>query len=614
MTRLKTTTPLQPSDEVEAEALRRATQLADGLYPHQVEGLAFLLGRRRAILADDMGLGKTRQSILAMQEAAPQGPWLVVCPASVKRNWAREIQTALGGEQAITVVGAESVPTKSYSGWVVINYNILTKHLTDLKKLPWAGLIFDEAHYLKNHTSQRSKNCRSLVDTTAGDPAIHCLTGTPMTNRPRDLFPLLQIVKHPMARSFMSFAKKYCDAYNNRFGLVTDGASNLDELSTQLHGVMLRRRKDDVLNLPPKFRRWLEVDVPLGTAANEMRNVIEMLINGVVDQQAAGHSAVTNKRANHDRIHLLALLTKVRQKVATAKVKPTIEYVQGVIDQGEKAIVFTGFDTPAKELHKAFGDEAVLLTGSTPADRRQELVDRFQNDPGVKVFVSNLVAGGTGITLTAATQVVFNDLDWVPAHHWQAEDRAYRIGQTKTVNVTYMVATDTVDAFVQQALAVKTKLVETVVDGEHNGELGETDILRDLESALRQLSPGLADASVVESDDPKHRNQDWAKKVLEAAGDHLRNQFKKNEDTDRDEVAKGLAAEHPALTPEILRSLAQAITGPQVRQFEFPSSRDPSTKYVVSVSGGDIDCTCPGFQYRGTCRHVLEVKNKLALK
>ena len=115
MTRFKSTTPLQPSDEVEAEALRRATQLADGLYPHQVEGLAFLLGRRRAILADDMGLGKTRQSILAMQEAAPQGPWLVVCPASVKRNWAREIQTALGGEQTITVVGAESVPTTSYT-------------------------------------------------------------------------------------------------------------------------------------------------------------------------------------------------------------------------------------------------------------------------------------------------------------------------------------------------------------------------------------------------------------------------------------------------------------------------------------------------------------------
>lgn len=614
MTRTNTPTSIQPSDEVEGEALRRAIKLADGLYPHQVEGLAFLLGRRRAILADDMGLGKTRQSILAMQEAAPQGPWLVVCPASVKRNWAREIQTVLGGQQKVIVVGTEAVPPKSYTGWVVINYNILTRHLADLKKLPWSGLVFDEAHYLKNHTSQRSKNCRSLVDATAGEPAIHCLTGTPMTNRPRDLFPLLQIVKHPMARSFMTFAKKYCDAYTNRFGLVTDGASNLDELTTQLHGVMLRRRKDEVLDLPPKFRRWLEVDVPLGTAASEMRQVIEMLINGVAEQNSTQRTAVTNTSANRDRIHLLALLTKVRQKVAMAKVKPSVEFVQGVIDQGEKAIVFTGFDAPAKEIQKAFGDEAVLLTGSTPSDRRQELVDRFQNDPQVKVFVSNLVAGGTGITLTAATQVVFNDLDWVPAHHWQAEDRAYRIGQTKTVNVTYMVATDTVDAFVQEALAVKTKMVEAVVDGKHHGQLGESDILQDLGSALRQLSPGLSDASVIESDDPKQRNQDWAKRVLQAAGEELRNQFGKRESSKPEKDSEPVQGTQPSLTPEILRSLAQAITGPQVRQFEFPSSRDPSTKYVVSVSGGDIDCTCPGFQYRGTCRHVLEVKNKLALK
>ena len=210
--------------------------------------------------------------------------------------------------------------------------------------------------------------------------------------------------------------------------------------------------------------------------------------------------------------------------------------------------------------------------------------------------------------------MVFNDLDWVPAHHWQAEDRAYRIGQTKTVNVTYMVATDTVDAFVQQALAVKTKLVEAVVDGDHRVQLGETDILRDLESALRQISPGLADASVVESGDSKHRSQDWAKSILEAAGDHLRSQFKKNGDLNLDEEPKGSAGDRPTLTPEILRSLAQAITGPKSRQFEFSSSRDPSTKYVVSVSGGEVDCTCPGFQYRGTCRHVIEVKNKLALK
>ena len=147
------TRAVKPSDEVAGEALQRATALADGLFPHQVEGLAFLLGRRRAILADDMGLGKTRQSIVAMREAAPEGPWLVVCPASVKRNWQREIHAAIGSDAAVTVVGDAAVPDAAFRGWVIINYDLLKKRVDALLALPWAGLIFDEAHYLKNHTS-----------------------------------------------------------------------------------------------------------------------------------------------------------------------------------------------------------------------------------------------------------------------------------------------------------------------------------------------------------------------------------------------------------------------------------------------------------------------------
>ena len=112
-----------------------------------------------------------------------------------------------------------------------------------------------------------------------------------------------------------------------------------------------------------------------------------------------------------------------------------------------------------------FGAQAVVLTGATPSAARQAIVDRFQTDPTVRVFVANLVAGGVGITLTAARQVVFNDLDWVPANHWQAEDRAYRIGQTGAVNVTYLTAGGTVDEFVEHALQTKAALVDAVIDG-----------------------------------------------------------------------------------------------------------------------------------------------------
>ena len=129
-------------------------------------------------------------------------------------------------------------------------------------------------------------------------------------------------------------------------------------------------------------------------------------------------------------------------------------------------IVFSCFDEPLQTFAKAFGKQAVLLTGRTPVHKRQALVDRFQQDDGVRVFLANIIAGGVGLNLTAASQVVFNDLDWVPANHWQAEDRAYRIGQTRTVNVTYLVGAGTIDDFVQTVLDTKGALVNAVVEGE----------------------------------------------------------------------------------------------------------------------------------------------------
>ena len=129
-----------PSREVSETALARARELAEGLYPHQVDGVAFLLARRRSILADDMGLGKTRQSLVAMREAEPDGPWLIVCPASVKRNWAREIGMAFETPGEILVIDSKtSLPGKDFRGWAIINYDIVKKHGAALSKIPFAG-------------------------------------------------------------------------------------------------------------------------------------------------------------------------------------------------------------------------------------------------------------------------------------------------------------------------------------------------------------------------------------------------------------------------------------------------------------------------------------------
>jgi SWI/SNF-related matrix-associated actin-dependent regulator 1 of chromatin subfamily A len=228
------------------------------LYPHQAEGVAFLAAKGRAILGDDMGLGKTRQAIVAMNRAAPKGCVLVVCPASLKLNWAREIRL-VDPQAAIEVLGVRGHGCTT-PRWVIVNYDLLSRQAERLHDVAWAGVILDEAHFIKN-ASQRTSHCLRLLGVSAKEgfeeraPAqVYLLTGTPLTNRPRDLFNLLRAVGHPAARSFLSFAKRYCGAYRNEFGWVTDGASNLGELNLLMKEVMLRRMKDEVLDLPPKIR------------------------------------------------------------------------------------------------------------------------------------------------------------------------------------------------------------------------------------------------------------------------------------------------------------------------------------------------------------------------
>jgi SWI/SNF-related matrix-associated actin-dependent regulator 1 of chromatin subfamily A len=519
----------------------------------------------------------------------------------VKRNWAREIEIATPGSPVRIIEGTGPAPVAG-SEWTIVNYDILSKHIGALGRVPWAGIVFDEAHYLKNHTSARSRLARQLAERAAAtakrEPAVCLLTGTPLTNRPRDLFVLLQLVGHSLGRSFLSFAKRYCAAEKTDFGWKTDGASNLEELTVQLHGVMLRRSKDQVVSLPPKLRTWLPVDVPPGTGGREVRAVVDLLLRR--SSQATGES-----RAGDDGrtwTNLLALLTVARQKLAVAKVGVTSDFVSGAIDQGEKVVVFSCFDDPLQALKKDLGDAAVLLTGRTPANRRQALVDRFQQDETVRVFLANIIAGGVGLNLTAASQVVFNDLDWVPANHWQAEDRAYRIGQTRTVNVTYLIGRNTVDDFVQTVLETKSALVSAVVEGEALAGDFSGSVLDELEQALRAISPGLTDTPVEVGD------QETIERLLREASAGLR----AAQATRPEETAAPRRPEDIDALKRALDALARVLSGPSVSRYRIASTSQPGVHYVVTDDGTDVTCSCAGFEYRGQCRHARDVKAALA--
>ena len=536
------------------------------LYPHQADGVAFLISKKRAILGDDMGLSKTRQAVVALQAAVPEGVILVVCPASLKLNWKREI-LMVDPAARIEVLGYDKEPSVK-PRWIIVNYDLLSKQAERLHDIPWAGVILDEAHFIKN-ASARTTHCLKLLGVQdqakaplVGPNYVFLLTGTPMTSRPRDLFNLLRCVGHPAARSFLSFAKRYCEAYRNDFGWVTTGASNLDELNLLMKEIMLRRKKDEVLDLPPKIRSWVPVDISAAPAA---------LL--AVENFLAWYQG-TDPAAPNDT-QFLARLTKVRVALHKAKHKAVAERIRDVVAAGDKVVVFTAFNDGVARHAKTLGEAAVTITGSQSAEQRMEAVDRFQKDPIVRVVVCNIIAGGVGITLTAGTHVIFQDLDWVPANHAQAEDRCYRMGQTRKVTVEYFHAEGSLDSYIARLLETKIKLINAV----EADDVPDASLLTELANNLRNLAPALIEEV----------------RMARAGG----------------ALAPTTAVERlAAVTP---RGETNSSPIESTGVWEFNSERDTSQTYRVTYGrAGHLDCTCKGFEFRGNCKHVREVRTNLA--
>jgi hypothetical protein len=251
-----------------------------------------------------------------------------------------------------------------------------------------------------------------------------------------------------------------------------------------------------------------------------------------------------------------------------AKHKAVAERIKDVTSAGKKVILFCCFQDGITKHKKSLGDAAVTITGSDNMVQRQEAVDRFQTDPTVMVALCNLIAGGVGITLTAGSHVIFQDLDWVPANHLQAEDRAYRMGQKERVTVEYFVADRTLDGYIGTLMDRKLALISAV----ESDELPDASLLNELYADLAKLAPALMQEN----------------RALATEGDAAKR-------------IEQLAASMPK--PEAKTPLTE--TG----VWEFPSSRDPKKFYSVTFGrAGHLECTCEGFGWRGECSHIRKVR------
>lgn len=419
---------------------------------HQIEAIEKLVKNKKFILADDMGLGKTTSTIVAALETGAK-KILVICPASLKINWEREI--ANYSDRSVFI--AEGKKFSDEHDFVIINYDILKnfhdpkdKNDSELMKANFDLVIMDEAHMISNPQAQRTKIANDIASKSN---RVWLLSGTPMTSRPMNYYNLLHLVDSPVAMNWMAYAKRYCNGFQFTVGKrkvwnVT-GASNLDELRERTSSHILRRLKEDVLDLPEK----IITPVYLRLKSKDY----EELMGEYFDWYDA------NPEESSSLTIQFSKLMKVRKVIAQEKINNTIELAENIIEQGKKVIIFTNFTDTLNIIYNHFGKEAVYLDGSCSKFHRQNAVDEFQTNDKIKVFVGNLKAAGVGITLTAAEAVIMNDLSFVPAEHSQAEDRSHRIGQKNSTSVYYPLFENTIEGVIYDILNRKKKIISTVM-------------------------------------------------------------------------------------------------------------------------------------------------------
>jgi SWI/SNF-related matrix-associated actin-dependent regulator 1 of chromatin subfamily A len=278
-------------------------------------------------------------------------------------------------------------------------------------------------------------------------------------------------------RSFFGFAKRYCGADNNGYGFDPTGASNLPELQDKLRGtIMIRRLKADVLTeLPAKRRSIIEIPANGASAAVEAEaDAFAAHEERLASLRVAVELAKASDLVEDYRRAVGALMeaaqvafsdiSRLRHETAVAKIPYVVEHIRNIVDAGSKLVVFAHHHDVIEAIAKEFGSQAVTLYGATAMDARQAAVDRFQNDPECLVFVGGILAAGVGITLTAASHVVFAELDWVPGNVTQAEDRCHRIGQRDCVLVQHLVLEGSLDARMAGVLVEKQEVQSAALD------------------------------------------------------------------------------------------------------------------------------------------------------
>jgi len=457
------------------EELREASHATDAdVDLPRPEGLDYLPFQRAGILvgtkinnvliADEQGLGKTIQFLGIVNADPSVKQAVVVCPASLKFNWRDEAQKWFVRPFKTHVVSGSDWPTLDFneSNLIIINYDILDRHYDNLRQRTWDILGCDEVHFIKGGNTLRALNViggkkygkdengnKKLIKEYTQIPARRrvFMTGTPIPNRPKELWPIVHSLWPETFRSWWHYAHRYCNATNNGWGWNFNGASNLGELQTLLreHGMIRRLKKDVLTELPPKI--WRVVEIPANGATRLVEQEREQYekhraLQEELRVQVELAKASPDPEVFKDAVERLQkgvtasfdAMAKIRHELAIAKIPYIQEHLSVAFDDPNHKVVCFGHHRDFIEaLHDKFKKKSVIYYGGMSDKKKDEAKKRFTSDPTCQGFIGSIMAAGVGLTLFSkqshCSHAVFGEIDWVPANMAQAEDRLHRIGQ-----------------------------------------------------------------------------------------------------------------------------------------------------------------------------------------
>ena len=444
------------------------------LYQYQKKGVRQIEHfEGRALLADEMGLGKTVQALEWLRRHPNLHPITIICPTSLKWVWEHHVSLIL--KMKAFVAKGQTPPagkTLNKPQILIIDYDILFYWKDYLKKRKNKALLIDEAHYIKNSSANRSRATKVLAKDI---PYIIGITGTPLTNKPNELWNIISIIRPDKYKQLWPFRWRYCAPKRKPWGWEFNGASHLDELHTNLKNtMMIRRLKKNVLTeLPAKTRIVITVDIK--------RKEYEEATNNFLSWLTKISPAAAERAKSAERLVQFGYLKRL---TAELKLKNTLNWIKNFLEEdGGKLVVFAVHKKIINAIHSKF-PKSVVITGETKQKNRKNCITTFQKDPKFRLFIGNIQAAGVGITLTAASSLLFAELDWVPAQHTQAEDRIHRIGQKAGVMIYYIIAKNTIEEDLCKLIQKKQKIISQVLDGKTQKD--DLNIYDEIEKKLKR--------------------------------------------------------------------------------------------------------------------------------